>query len=158
MIRTILILLILSFYTFDSHAQWIEQDSGTDEKLADVIMLDSVTAITVGRGRSILRTTDAGKHWDNVTIMLSSVVPWNGVAFADSLNGIVVGDYQVRFTSDGGKSWFVNTPPYPHKFLSALNLLPGVVYVGADSGWVFSSADTGKTWYSEKIAENDIKY
>ncbi len=138
-------------------AQWIKQESSTIEKLTDVVMLDSVTAIAVGEGRSILRTSNAGKTWINLTIMLSSVVPWYGVAFEDSLNGVVVGYYQIRFTSDGGKLWLVNTPPYRRKFLSALYPFPGVIYVGADSGWIFHSIDTGKTWIAQQIGSTSIR-
>ncbi len=152
--RKIILFFLLPFML---NAQWIKQESGTEENLTDVVMLDSVTAIAVGQGRSILRTSDAGKTWKNLTIMLSSVVPWNGVAFADSLNGVVVGDNQIRFSSDGGKIWRVNTPPYRRKFLSALYPFPGVIYVGADSGWIFHSTDTGKTWSAQQIDSTSIR-
>jgi len=44
------------------NAQWIQQNSGTNEKLTDVVTLDSVTAIAVGRGRSILEQVMQERH------------------------------------------------------------------------------------------------
>jgi len=139
------------------NAQWIQQNSGTNEKLTDVVTLDSVTAIAVGRGRSILRTSDAGKTWINLTIMLSSVVPWNDVSFFDNTYGIVVGDGAFRITSDKGESWYQGVIPFNGKYLTSLYLAPGNIYVGDDSGWVHHSLDTGKTWSSEKISDEPIR-
>ena len=34
-------------------AQWVKQNSGTTERLADVVMLDSSTAIVVGEQQNI---------------------------------------------------------------------------------------------------------
>jgi len=139
------------------HAQWIKQESGTIENLTDVVMLDSVTAIAVGESRSILRTTDSGNTWVNVTIMLSSVVPWNGVSFIDSLCGIVTGSGSIRLTSDGGRKWwYFNISPFK-EYTAPLYYTSNDIYVGADSGWICHSSDSGKTWTSEKIGDSPVR-
>jgi photosystem II stability/assembly factor-like uncharacterized protein len=154
-ILTQIILILVDITSLN--AQWSQQNSGTNEKLTDIFMLDSVTAIAVGRGRSILRTSDAGKTWKNLTIMLSSVVPWNDVSFFDNTYGIVVGDGAFRITSDKGKSWYQGVIPFNRKYLSSIYLSPGNIYVGDDSGWVHHSLDTGKTWSSEKISDEPVR-
>ncbi len=160
--KSILLILVLTIYTLVSihtlNAQWIQQNSGTRGMLTDVAVLDSVTAIAVGRDRSILRTSDAGTTWINVAAPLSFVEPWNAISFFDTKNGIVVGDHGVVVTSsDGGKNWRLNSIPERQKCLSALHLSPAVIYVGADSGWVYHTSDTGNTWTSEKISTLPIR-
>jgi photosystem II stability/assembly factor-like uncharacterized protein len=152
-----LLFLFLLLYFQSINGQWIQQNSGTTEKLTDVIMLNSVTAIVVGKGRSILRTTNTGRTWENLTIMLSSTVPWNCVSFLDTTCGIVGGDGGIRITSDGGRIWLWNSIPYFRKYSAVLYLAPGNIYVGADSGWIFHSLDSGKTWSSEKISNDPIR-
>jgi len=134
-------------------AQWVQQNSGTTSNLADVVMLDSSIAIAVGRDRSILRTTNAGTTWVNVAAPLSFIQPWNGISFFDTTYGIIVGDHGAAVTtSNGGKNWLWRDVPGGQKCLSALHIGPDNIYVGADSGWVYHSLDTGKTWASEKIS------
>ncbi|MDP3682288.1 MAG: T9SS type A sorting domain-containing protein, partial [Ignavibacteria bacterium] len=46
---------------------------------------------------------------------------------------------------------------YDKNFLSALFVDPGYILVGDDSGFVFQSTDSGKTWSSEKISRYPIR-
>jgi len=69
-------------------------------------MLDSSTAFAVSRGRSILKTTDKGETWLDLTAPLSFVMPWNAVSFYDPANGIAVGDHGSVFNIVGGSSHF----------------------------------------------------
>jgi photosystem II stability/assembly factor-like uncharacterized protein len=139
-------------------AQWVQQTSGTNAILTGVVMLDTATAIAVGRDRSILRTTNAGSTWINVAEPLSFVEPWNGVSFFDTTHGIVVGDHGVAVTTtNGGKNWLWHSIPGGQSCFSALHIGAGYIYVGADSGWVYHSLDTGKTWTSEKISAGPIR-
>jgi photosystem II stability/assembly factor-like uncharacterized protein len=139
-------------------AQWVQQNSGTTQKLTDVVMLDSTTAIAVGRDRAILRTTNAGATWFDVVGIFSYTKPWNGVSFFDTTYGLVVGDNGVVFTTiNGGKAWLRHQIPGGQKCLSALHRGYGTMYVGADSGWIYSSVDTGNTWASQKISAWPIR-
>ncbi len=139
-------------------AQWVQQNSGTNEILTDVIMLDTATAIAVGRDRSILRTSNSGTTWTNVAAPLSFVEPWNSISFFDTANGIIVGDQgSVVTTTNGGKNWTWHTISTTQKCLSAFSIGPSSFYVGTDSGWVYHTSDTGKTWTSEKISEWPIR-
>jgi photosystem II stability/assembly factor-like uncharacterized protein len=135
------------------NAQWIQQTGNPFENLTDVVMLGSQTAIAIGDRNGILRTTDAGTTWVNETIHLSAVFHWNAISFFDSLNGGIVGDQTVWSTTDGGISWKPLTVPLRPKMLSILCIGAGQFYVGTDSGWVYNTSDTGRTWNAEKISE-----
>lgn len=148
------ILLVLAG---SAEAQWLQGNSGTTERLTDVAMLDSVTAIAVGRDRSILRTSDGGRNWSNIVAHISFLMPWNSVSFYGG-EGIVVGDNGgVVTTTDGGKSWMWRSLPASGNGLSALAAGPGRMYVGDDSGRVFKSTDSGISWSAQKISALPIR-
>jgi photosystem II stability/assembly factor-like uncharacterized protein len=152
----------IAFITFlnvnTSHAQWITQQSNIEATLSDVVMLDSVTAIAVARNGSILRTEDAGETWIDRSLPLAYRGYWNAVSFFSSSHGIIVGDSGIVFTtSDAGKGWAWHRIPDNRKCLSALGIGPGLFYVGTDSGWVYKTWDTGRTWTSDKISTGKIR-
>lgn len=133
-------------------AQWVLQTSGTPENLVGIVMLDSTRAIAVGDRNGILRTTDTGTTWVNESAPISAVYHWNAVSFLDSLKGTIVGDHRIVTTKDGGLTWKLCTLPVTQKLLSVLHAAPGYFYVGADSGWMSITSDTGTTWTTVKIS------
>ncbi len=156
--RIFLIIIFLLSNLNSIFAQWVQQSSGVTSRLTDVVMLDSTTAIAVGRNGSILRTTNSGQTWFDIAAPLSYIVPWNSISFYDTLNGSIAGDHGVVFTtSNGGKNWLWHQIPANQKCISILQTGTGSIYVGTDSGWVFSTIDTAKTWNSEKISDWSIR-
>jgi photosystem II stability/assembly factor-like uncharacterized protein len=152
----------IAFITFlnvnTANAQWIAQQSGIEATLSDVVMLDSVTAIAVGRNGSILRTEDAGETWIDMSLPLAYGGFWNAVSFFDFNHGMIVGDSGIVFTtSDAGKGWNWHRIPDNRKCFSALGTGPGRFYVGTDSGWIYKTLDMGATWTSEKISNWQIR-
>jgi len=161
--KTIILTLTLTTFLLLSTnllpAQWLQQNSGTTLSLTDVIMLDTATAIAVGEDGSILRTTDCGSTWIDVGAILSFITrPWKAVDFCDTLNGVIVGELGgILITTNGGINWRTRHIQTEQKCLSVLQLGPGHFYVGTNSGWVYQTADSGKTWTSEKISEWQIR-
>ncbi len=140
------------------NAQWIKQNSGTTSDLTDIAILDYSTAVVVGRSGAILRTTNAGTTWTDVSLPLSYRGRWNAVSFFDTSWGFVAGDESAVFwTSNGGRWWMWRSLPVMRTCLSVLCIGPGECYVGTDSGWVFSTSDTGRTWASEKISDWPVR-
>jgi photosystem II stability/assembly factor-like uncharacterized protein len=137
-------------------AQWVRQNSEPNMIFADVVALDTATAIVVGKDGSILKTTNAGATW-LYKLQPVDFTPWNSIAFSDSMIGIVVGDKSVTTTTNGGEQWSLHPLPGGRTCLSALQMGPNNVYVGDDSGWVHNSLDTGNTWTSEKISTGPIR-
>ncbi len=56
-----LFICILILNVNPTNAQWIKLSIDTNEKLNDVVMLDSITAIIVGSGGSILKPPTPAK-------------------------------------------------------------------------------------------------
>jgi photosystem II stability/assembly factor-like uncharacterized protein len=151
------LIFVMPVLPHGADAQWVQGNSGTSERLTDVAMLDSGTAIAVGRDRSILRTSDGGRNWFNVVAHISFLMPWNSVSFYGE-EGIVVGDNGgVVTTTDGGKNWMWRSLPASGNCLSALAAGPGHMYVGDDSGRVFKSTDSGISWSAQKVSALSIR-
>ena len=138
-------------------AQWVQQSSGTSERLVGGVVLDSTIALVIGNRNGILITTDAGESWTNENAAISAVYNWNSISFSSALIGTVVGDQRVVTTIDGGHSWTLRTTPTSQRCLSVLDRGSGYLYLGTDSGWICESGDTGKTWISTKVSQWPIR-
>ncbi|MBU2508083.1 MAG: T9SS type A sorting domain-containing protein [Bacteroidetes bacterium] len=155
---TILVLTISTLASINAlKAQWIQQNSGTTEKLIDVVMLDSSTAIVVGENQNIFKTTNSGVTWNFLGLTWSFPMNWKNISFCDKQYGVLVGGNNIITTTDGGDHWSLSYQSYEKNFLSALCLHPGNIYAGDDSGYVYHSIDSGKTWSSEKISTLPIR-
>jgi hypothetical protein len=160
--KNLFLLLILTlFFPFDkSDAQWVSRNSGTLEKLTSVAVLDSMTAVAVGGFGALLKTTDAGETWIDKRPLIELFTYWNAVSFYNDFVGIAAGN-EIMITENGGESWELKEPGNHTEFLCAAHAHfysthKNYIYLGDDSGYVWHSIDTGKTWASEKIADEPI--
>ncbi len=139
-----------------TYAQWIDLSIGTTEKLNDVVMLDSTTAIIVGSRGSILKTTDSGQTWHYKDLIFSMIMNWNCISFCDNQNGVIAGKDYIFTTKDSGEQW---SPVYysgEKNFISVRCVNPANIYAGDDSGYIYNSKDSGKTWKSEHPTSSPI--
>jgi len=92
------------FKTTDSGETWEEIDSGTNENLHSITLLDEDNIWAVGSNGEVLYGTSDGSLWSSQT---SGVVTnLNSVHFIDSLTGWAVGNSgTVIETEDGGSTW-----------------------------------------------------
>jgi photosystem II stability/assembly factor-like uncharacterized protein len=141
---------ILSLLSQQASAQWVAQNSGVIVTLTDVTMIDTATAVVVGYNGTILKTTDAGKHW--IIKKSNTQNDLNAVSFRSALNGHAVGNGVVCHTTDGGETW--DTSSVIGNYISVASggyPLAPAVYMGSDHGRIRFTYDEGKTWI-----ENDV--
>ena len=150
-------------HTSDGGDAWVEQTSGTDFVLEDVVFLDRKhgwavggwprdygVAIYGGMG-VILATDDGGATWRR---QLDAAAAWlSAVWFIDPSNGWAVGEYgTVMRTRDGGVTWTqmrnVPTPAWLHD----------VHFIDRERGWavgayetVLETDDGGTTWTHQQM-------
>jgi photosystem II stability/assembly factor-like uncharacterized protein len=116
-------------------------------RLLDVHLFDSKTAIAVGEAGTVIRTDDAGSTW--TFGVRGTEATLRRVAFLDALTGMAVGDRgTVLATFDGGASWArqesgTASDLFAIAFLDANN----ATAVGA-SGTVLRTTDGGASWTS----------
>ncbi len=141
--------------TTDAGQTWVQQPCQIGYALTGVSMIDSNTAVAVGWGGSILRTTDAGVNWN---LFGTATTPYLfDVQFIGSrIGNIVGGDNSVNqqpsgatyFTSNGGNSW--TGQPTSTKMLYNVKLSDtrfgfAVGYEGA----ILRTGDGGLTWETQ---------
>ena len=54
---------------------------------------------------ALLRSTDGGRNWNEVTIPGSNTIFLKGISFANANTGFTVGSLEFFRTTDGGVSW-----------------------------------------------------
>jgi len=72
--------------------------------LSAIALVDAQTAIAVGLGGEIHRTTDGGAFW-NRQVQCAVTTNINSVSFVDAKTGWVAGDDRIAHTTDGGFTW-----------------------------------------------------
>ena len=146
---------ILSMLFQSAPAQWFSQNSGVKDNLTDVTMIDTATAVVVGYNGTILKTTDAGKHWIFKNSKTHNNL--NAVSFSSTLEGYVVGTGVICHTTDGGETWDTSSVAENYVSVAAggYPLFPAV-YMGSDRGKIRFTYDEGKTWNDTTIDSNPI--
>jgi photosystem II stability/assembly factor-like uncharacterized protein len=124
------------------------------------VMLTSVSFVSdklgwaCGHWGLILHTEDGGETWKIQRSDTTVDQPLFSVYFSDASNGIAVGLWSLTLrTTDGGATWnSIKMPALSAKETAGPNLyqvFPGkgqVLWVAAEQGLVYRSADAGETW------------
>jgi photosystem II stability/assembly factor-like uncharacterized protein len=126
----------------------------TRATLTSVSFVNASIGWAVGHWGIILRTDDAGETWSLQRDDLTVDQPLFSVWFRDPLNGIAVGLFSLTLrTSDGGRTWNNLSLPVPAGSKKAdanlFRIVPGRngrIYVAAERGLIYRSADFGNTW------------
>ncbi len=145
---------------------WQMQDSGTTAGLRGIDSVDGKVAWASGTGGTVLKTTDAGAHWQKCAVPDAATddaaLDFRGVQAWDADTAIVMasgpGDKSRLYkTTDGCKSWVLlfKNPDAPDGFFDSFWINPyhkeGVL-VGdpvKNSFAVFETSDAGATWHRD---------
>jgi photosystem II stability/assembly factor-like uncharacterized protein len=132
--------------TADTH--WhVVQHSDFADTLHRVTFVDAQRGFAVGTNGEILRTQDAGQHWELFNRLFSTgddpaiddlKMPGDSyaVAFADASHGVIVGEDRIFRSIDGGQQWQRVPQSLDHIALQDLQ------FVDARRGWAVGSAGT----------------
>jgi peptide/nickel transport system permease protein len=145
---------------------WVAQNSNTDQRLTDVVFLESETALTgwaVGDNGVVIRSDDGGASWQTQSTPIDTGL--SSVGFADERTGWAVGEAgTILATNDGGNSWVVRNSGTEEDlnavaFADSLN-----VWAVGKSGSVLRSSNGGAAWAplnvsaAEGIDLNDLVF
>ncbi len=157
-IAVVLGTLILSFGRGPALAQ---THAGETPALESIHMTDELTGWAVTHEvNGLLRTSDGGLHWKDVTPRNSSGqrVEIHAVAVLTSLMAWGVGGPNIYRTADGGQTWKSAGIPAGAEMLSFVNpregwfLVPLGSYTGHTDVDIYRSTDGGDTWI--RVANN----
>ncbi|MAT38335.1 MAG: hypothetical protein CL946_01890 [Ectothiorhodospiraceae bacterium] len=122
--------------------------------LNDVQFLSEQTALAVGEGGCILRSTDAGISW--VRIDTRTDYGFTALSFVDELNGITVSwSGETLYTTDGGVTWAAKSTN--SQGLLDVSLLTSNIGVASSYHRIFTTTDAGTTWNEKKPAITEIE-
>ncbi len=124
---------------------WVTQPSGTSADLTAVACIDSATAVAVGSGGTIIRTTDGGASWlrqpSGISFSLS------GVFFLNRDTGFAVGDYgTILRTTDAGLRWSAGFDTSGQNLRKIFFTGPSNGTIVGDAGLILHSSDGGTSW------------
>ena len=125
----------------------------------DNIVMVGVSDELGGQAFNVLRTTDGGDFWQNVTPPMGMPLSGRSIAMDPSQpNHVAVGfgnefgDGAVWVSTDGGNTWADRSAGLPEAAVHALEFSNGTLYVGGGTllgaleFGVFASTDLGATW------------
>lgn len=147
----IVLLIVINFSTI---AQWVEQNSGTSNRLLSVYFINTELGWAAGYDGTILKTIDGGSSWISQSIGTLDDVHF--IHFNDPLNGWAVlyeftpGRHgSVIHTSDGGNSWSVQLSIWGNTLHSIHFSDENNGWVAGSSGITFHTTDAGVTWIQQ---------
>jgi|GEM_PF-135529 len=156
--------------SLDAGQTWVDcsviQGEGLDFRDIEGLGPNTAIAMSAGPGDAsrIFRTTDGGFNWKEVARCPSEKGFWDGIAFWDNQNGMLVGDpvdgrLALWRTKDSGKTWQPlpaesrpKVSPEEYCFAASGTSLTmqadGLVWIatGGSQARVFRSADFGQSW------------
>lgn len=110
--KKFLLPLVILLVTFTINAQqFIEQTSGTTNALRTVSVVNANIAWIAGASGTVLRTTDGGTTWTNVSVTglsgtINNIYGYSAtLAFASANPSAPVAEAELWRTSDGGTTW-----------------------------------------------------
>lgn len=127
------------------------KNSGTNEILRDVFLLNESIGVAVGRNGTIIWSKDGGQVWETQESNTSNTL--QGVAVTDENTAIVVGGTNVRGsfgialkTTDAGATW-IPRETGPSTALHDVKFIDGKIgYSVGEKGIVLNTQNGGENW------------
>lgn len=148
--RTISCLLVFVFTgcVFAQGDNWfLQSPPPTTQKLRDVHQFDDQTAIFVGSGGTVIKTTDRGETWTVQSLGIYKEL--YSVFFNNESTGWIAGGGTIYKSTDGGDTW-KEKPDGVDASLKAVH------FIDANTGWavgskrtIIKTIDGGETWESQ---------
>ncbi len=126
---------------------WDLLTSGSTHNLSAVHFANIDTGYVAGAAGTVLRTTNAGATWQNVSPP-GVTADLNGIyAFAEPTNRVVTvgGGGTIRLTTDGGANWAPVSSGVSDDLFS-VSFMGGAGICGGGSQTILSTADSGNSW------------
>jgi len=141
--KIILIILFIHCSINVIQAQWIQQNSGTNQNLYDIEFINAKTGWAVGDAGVVIKTTNGGINWlfvPNPSPILSpnlwSVEPID----SDIVYITSSGDFIMK-TTNGGNNWDVIL-----NCQKCSSSTTGVFFLNKDTGWFLGTNKVYRTY------------
>lgn len=152
MLRKVINILIITFITGTAtvRGQWFTQVSAVPDNLYGVHFINKDTGFVAGGSLNdsrILRTTNGGDHWENISFTQSKWL--YDIAFINDSTGITCGYNGVIYkTTDYGSSWSAR-PSETTDWLYSIDFLnKDTGFITGVNGRIIKTVNGGNNWTS----------
>ncbi|MBX7042730.1 MAG: T9SS type A sorting domain-containing protein [Ignavibacteria bacterium] len=162
--KVIYLFILINIISLQADAQWIAQNSGTNQNLYDIEFLNDKTGWAVGDAGVVIKTTDGGTTWINIPNPSPMYSPnlWSVLPIDSSIVFVTSGKDLIMKTLNGGLNWqILNYCP------SCNSGMKRAFFLNQDTGWflgankVFRTYDGGNSldsFYAPWFTNYDIYF
>lgn len=155
-------ILLVPVFVFGQQGSWVWLNPyPTGLQINQVYFLSESEGFVVGRGGTLMRTSDGGDSWLQATVPVD--VYFIKMVFSGASNGWVLGkgDYyyggRVFATTDGGMNWVEQTLPTTYGNVQDIFFLDNQNgWIVGENGLVFRTSNGGSTWQDKSITGGDV--
>ena len=162
--KIILIVFIIQTSIQFVEAQWIQQNSGTNQNLYDIEFINDKTGWAVGDAGVVIKTTNGGMNWLNVPNPSGQYggLMWSICPVDSEVVYAVAGYDFIMKSTNGGLNWNVLSGRP-----GSISAFKGLYFLNIDTGWfvgtykVFRTYDGGNTldsFYAPWFTNYDIYF
>lgn len=148
--------------TVNGGNSWVAVNTNLNNYLYAIWFTNATTGYAVGNGATLLKTTNSGTSWSQITISNISGSPeFHAVTFTSVDTGYIAGAASVWKTTNAGSTWVQVNLPVPQNTNLTIN---DMLFVDANHGYVvchysnmnspmngygavYQTKDAGATWY-----------
>ena len=162
--RKIFLLLIVFVFYQSSYSQWFQSYHIDYVEFNKIQFVNDLTGYIVGEdhfsyGGVILKTTDGGNNWINLTADSLFPIPIFAISFLNANTGFLSGySEKIYKTTNGGLSWsYKQAPVIGNSRFRALQFLnENTGYVGGRYGVRSKTTNGGVTWDTLSVATSQL--
>ncbi len=141
--KVIYLFILVNIISLQAGAQWIAQNSGTNQNLYDIEFLNDKTGWAVGDAGVVIKTTDGGNTWVNIPNPSPMYCPnlWSVLPLDSNIVFVTSGKDLIMKSTNGGINWDILN------FCQSCNSsMPGITFLNKDTGWFLGSYKVLRTY------------
>jgi photosystem II stability/assembly factor-like uncharacterized protein len=134
---------LISIISLQAGAQWIAQNSGTNQNLYDIEFLNDRIGWAVGDAGVVIKTTNGGTTWINIPNPSPMYSPnlWSVLPIDSNIVFVTSGKDLIMKSTNGGLNWLIMN------FCASCNSsMPGITFLNKDTGWFLGTNKVFRTF------------
>ena len=141
--KIIYLFFLISIISHQADAQWIAQNSGTNQNLYDIEFLNDRTGWAVGDAGVVIKTTDGGNTWVNIPNPSPMYSPnlWSVLPIDSNIVFVTSGKDLIMKSTNGGLNWLIM-----NFCVSCNSSMPGITFLNKDTGWFLGTNKVFRTF------------
>lgn len=113
--------------------------------LLDVVFTDNNSGYILGEGSTLLKTTDGGLNWMNVSTFQGSQLS-AAIYFINTSNGWYAQNSNLHKTANGGDTWSIINTPTGDRILSIYFRDTQTGWISGENGLIAKTTNAGVSW------------